>query len=285
MIDLHVHSTASDGTLTPEEIAEKGRDFALMALTDHDNCDGGRRFLSACEALRISQPRWAGIELSLEPGAGHGEFHMLGLGINPDAPALVDFLKQICEGRQVRNLKMIEKLNALGVDLAFEDVLKQAGGEIVARPHFARALMEKGYATDVKDAFTKYLAQGAPAYTSRFHPDPRRAIEMIHAAGGLAVMAHPNLWTTDLIDLEKNLKLLKDAGLDGMEAIYKSNPPGVTVEHLLIAHRLGLLVTAGSDFHGANKPTLSLGMTVADERALVEPLLVRWSEIRRFQNS
>lgn len=285
MIDLHVHSTASDGTSSPEELAARGRDFALMALTDHDNCDGGRRFLSACLELGIAAPRWAGIELSLEPGKGHGEFHMLGLGINPESTALEGYLKKICDGRNERNLAMVKKLNDIGVAIAFEDVVKHAGGEIVARPHFARALIEKGYASDVKDAFLKYLGHGAPAYVSRFHPSPESAIKMIHAAGGLAVMAHPNLWTENFEELEENLKRLKDFGLDGIEAIYQANHRGVTVEHLLMANRLDLLVTAGSDFHGMNKVDIKLGMTVQDEAAFIEPLLARWAAYQAPQAS
>ncbi|MGN0852533.1 MAG: PHP domain-containing protein [Kiritimatiellia bacterium] len=275
MIDLHVHSTASDGTSTPEELAAKGRDFALMALTDHDTCAGARRFLAACRDLGVARPRWAGCELSLDPGAGGGEFHMLGLGIDPDAPVLAAFLEKIRAGRHARNLAIVEKLNAAGVDVSFEEVQTRAGGEVVARPHFGRVLIDKGYAKDMDEAFAKYLGRGAPAYVSRFRPGPEEAIETIHAAGGLAIVAHPNLWTEDVRELEKRLAKLKDAGLDGIEALYKSNAPGVTVEHLLIASRLALLVSAGSDFHGTNRSALALGVEVADEAAFVAPLLAR----------
>lgn len=285
MVDLHVHSTASDGTFPPEELAEKGHGFALMAVTDHDNCEGGRRFKAACSKLRIPHPRWAGIELSLEAGSGHGDFHMLGLGLNPDSHVLDDFLDDIRKGREERNLKMLKKLQELGCTLAWPDVAKFAGGAIVARPHFARALIEKGYAADLPDAFERFLKKGSPAYVSRFHPDPCKAIALIHEAGGLAIWAHPNLWSPDLNEVESRAVFLKDAGLDGLEALYKSNLPGVTVEHLRLASRLGLLVTAGSDFHGANKPTLSLGMEVKDESAFMEPLLSRWTTYQTPQKA
>ena len=272
MIDLHVHSTASDGTFTPEELAEKGKSFSVMAITDHDNCAGAARFLSA--AREVSDPsclRLAGIELSIEPGAGYRKFHLLGLGIDPEAPCLIDFLEEIRAGRNERNVLILRKLNDLGIPLEMEDVRKFSDGRIVARPHFGRALVEKGFATDVKDAFAKYLGDGAAAYVTRYHPPQAAAIDCIHRAGGVAVMAHPRYWTDDPAALRKGLARLKDLGLDGIEAVYQANLPGETVDHLRAARELGLAVTAGSDFHGANKPAVTLGMTVKDEEAFLAP--------------
>ena len=281
MIDFHVHSTASDGTVSPEELAERGRDFTAMALTDHDNCDGCARFLAACERLGVTGRRLAGIELNVEPGGGNGEFHMLGLGIDPAAPCLADFLEEIRAGRNERNAKMLAKLNGLGIPIAAEEVGKYANGKIVARPHFARVIVEKGFAESVADAFARYVGVGAPAYVTRYRPAQARAIDIIHRAGGVAVMAHPRYWTSDPDTLKAGLAHLKDLGLDGVEAEYQANAPEETILHLRTAYALGLAVTAGSDFHGANKPTITLGMTVADEEEFLAPFWEALAAVRR----
>lgn len=281
MIDFHVHSTASDGTVTPEELAERSRDFAAMALTDHDNCDGCARFLAACERLGVTGRRLAGIELNVEPGEGNGEFHMLGLGIDPAAACLTEFLDEIRAGRNERNAKMLAKLNGIGIPITAEEVGKYANGKIVARPHFARVIVEKGFAESVADAFARYVGDGAPAYVTRFHPAQARAIDVIHRAGGVAVMAHPRYWTSDPDALKAGLARLKDVGLDGIEAEYQANAPEETILHLRTASALGLAVTAGSDFHGANKPTVTLGMAVADEEAFLAPFWNALAAVRR----
>ena len=281
MIDFHVHSTASDGTETPEALAEKSRDFAAMALTDHDNCDGCARFLAECERLGVTGRRLAGIELSIEPGEGYAKFHLLGLGIDPAAPCLTDFLDEIRAGRNERNVAILAKLNALGVPIAHADVAKYANGKIVARPHIARVLVEKGFAASVADAFARYVGDGAPAYVTRYRPAQARAIDVIHRAGGVAVMAHPRYWTSDPDALAAGLARLKDLGLDGIEAEYQANAPEETILHLRTARALGLAVTAGSDFHGANKPTVTLGMAVADEEAFLAPFWDALAAVRR----
>ncbi len=281
MIDFHVHSTASDGTMPPEELAARSRDFTAMALTDHDSCDGCARFLAECKRLGVAWRRLAGIELNVEPGEGHGEFHMLGLGIDPDAPCLTDFLEEIRAGRKERNAKMIAKLNGLGIPITAEEVGKHANGEIVARPHFARVLVEKGFAESISDAFARYVDVGGLAYVTRYRPTQSRAIEVIHRAGGVAVMAHPRYWTSDADDLKAGLARLKDIGLDGVEAEYQANTPEETILHLRTAYALGLAVTAGSDFHGANKPTITLGMSVADEEAFLAPFWDALAAVRR----
>ncbi len=271
MIDLHLHSTASDGTCTPEELAERGRAFTVMALTDHDNTDGCARFLAACGRLGVAGLRLPGIELSVDPGAGYGQFHMLGLGIDPDAPALSEFLARIRAGRAERNLKMLEKLAALGLPVGEDEVRRHAGGEIVARPHIARALVEKGFAKSVADAFERFVGKGAAAYVSRYRPSQAEAIEVIHAAHGAAVMAHPRFWTSDARLLAEGFARLKDLGLDGVEAVYQANLPLETPMHLRLARAAGLAVTAGSDFHGANKASITLGMDVGDDEAFLAP--------------
>ncbi len=273
MIDLHVHSTASDGTCTPEELAERGRSFAVMALTDHDNTDGCARFMSECRRLEVKGLRFPGIELSVDPGEGYGQFHMLGLGVDSDAPCLVDFLERIRAGRVERNFRMMEKLAELGMPVSEEEVRRYAGGEIIARPHIARVLIDKGFATSVKDAFDRFLGPKAAAYVSRYRPSQEDAIDIIHAAHGVAVMAHPRFWSSDAQLLKDGFIRLKGLGLDGIEAAYQANLPLETPMHLRLAREVGLAVTAGSDFHGSNKTSITLGMDVEGEQDFIAPLL------------
>ena len=283
MIDLHCHSTCSDGTLTPEELAEKGKDFAVFALTDHDTLDGAQRFLKATEGQK--GVRLAGVELSIEPGEGYAKFHLLGLGIDPESSALNAFLDEIRAGRDARNEKIAARLAELGCPVTHEELRKYANGKIVARPHFARVLMDHGWATSVKDAFERFLGDGKPAYVPRYKPSQQAAIDAVHAAGGVAVMAHPRYWTQDPAALRTGLKRLKDLGLDGVEAVYEANLPDETIDHLRAAREVGLAVTAGSDFHGTNKPTIRLGMSLEEEDTFIAPFLVRLSARNLRKNS
>lgn len=272
---MHVHSTASDGTAEPREIAEAGAGFWALALTDHDTCAGVGEFMGRSGELGVKGLRLAGIELSLESGEGFGEFHLLGLGVDTGCGELKELLEEAREGRNLRNVRMVEKLNALGIGVTLEDAQRHAGDEVMGRPHVARAMVEKGYAADVKDAFERYLKRGRPGYAERWHPEAERAIGAVHAAGGAAVMAHPQHWTQDWVKLEEGLRELKGMGLDGIEAVYWGNPAETTVAHLAIAKRLDLAVTAGSDYHGANKPGVPFGMGVDDEEKFLAPLLAR----------
>ena len=262
LVDFHVHSTASDGTFTPSELGERARDFAAIALTDHDNCDG----LDEWDGI-------AGIELSIEPGKGFDMFHLLGLGIDPQDDGLRTFLKHILDGRNDRNLRILANFRRLGVEMA--DVETYAHGEVLARPHFARWLMDHGFVTSIKEAFEKYLLPDSPAvtrcYEERWHPSQEDAFRTIHAAGGICVMAHPKYWRTDwkttgpdYVAAERELAALKERGLDGIEALYQANTNEENIEFTRIATKLGCLKTAGSDFHGANKPTIPLGMEVSE---------------------
>lgn len=287
MIDLHVHSTCSDGTVPPHELAAMGRGFYAMALTDHDNCDGVAEFLEAADESGAGGGciRLAGVELSIKPGEGYGVFHLLGLGVDPSNPRLKELLAWILEGRNRRNRQILERFSSIGIDIPAEEVAQYAKGEILARPHFAKWLMDHGYATSTKTAFETYLSAKSPeatrCYVSRIRPDAKDAFDAIHAAGGAAVMAHPRFWTLNPAALRKGLAELKEAGLDGIEAVYQINEPGETVEHLCVAKELDLCVTAGSDYHGNVKPSVILGMKVDDERKFLEPLFERIEAHRR----
>ena len=278
VVDFHVHSTASDGTCSPSGLVEKAKGFAALALTDHDNCDGIGEFLSAGGGPRLVP----GIELSIEPGVGFDKFHLLGLGVDPADAGLKAFLKRILDGRNGRNVRIVENFRRLGIGM--EGVEAYAHGEVLARPHFARWLVDRGYAADVRDAFEKYLLADSPSatrcYEERWHPTQEDAFRAVHAAGGICVMAHPKYWRTDwratgcdFAAAERELAALKERGLDGVEALYQANTNEENVEFTRIATRLGYLKTAGSDFHGVNKPTVTLGMEVSE--SFIAPLLER----------
>ena len=298
-VDFHCHSTASDGTFTPTELAQKGAAFAAMAITDHDNCDGAEEFLSFSNDRSVASPlRVAGIELSIEPGEGFDKFHLLGLGIDPADAGLRAFLKRIVDGRNARNERILANFRRLGIEMAAPGGLRQqstaldsnrtifsyAHGEVLARPHFARWLVDHGHARDIPDAFERYLLADSPAetrcYEERWHPSQEESFAVIHAAGGLCVMAHPKYWRDtwkrlgcDFAAAERGLAALKEKGLDGVEALYQANTGEENVEFVRIATKLGYLKSAGSDFHGSNKAAIPLGMEVSE--AYIQPLLER----------
>ena len=301
-VDFHVHSTASDGTCSPAEIAEKAKGFAAIALTDHDNCDGVVEFLS-CASLTSGKDsaspfKVAGIELSIEPGKGFDKFHLLGLGIDPKNEGLRTFLKRILDGRNARNARILANFRRLGIEMEYpcsssikqsnnpnnQTIFPYAHGEVLARPHFARWLVDHGYSADMKEAFAKYLLPDSPVatrcYEERWHPSQEDAFRVVHAAGGICVMAHPKYWCTDwkttgpdYAAAERELAALKECGLDGVESLYQANTNEENIAFTRIAIKLGYLKTAGSDFHGSNKPTIPLGMEVSEE--FIAPVLER----------
>ncbi len=302
-VDFHVHSTASDGTLTPGALAMRAmtRSFDAMAITDHDNCDGVKAFSSStfaelepdywdddCEegkfTVREGVLRFGGIELSIEPGIGFDRFHLLGLGIDPDNAALKAFLAKILASRNERNARILENFSRIGIPIPPEELHAYAHGEVLARPHFAQWLVAHGHAKSVTEAFALFLLSDSPAatrcYERRYRPTQEEAFAAIHGAGGITIMAHPKYWRSswkesspDYDDAEKELFRLKEAGLDGIEAVYGANLPREDVAFTMIAEHTGLLKSAGSDFHGANKPNIRLGMTVED--IFIRPLLER----------
>ena len=283
IVDFHCHSTASDGTMAPRELAERAcaGGFRAFALTDHDNCDGVEELLAGASARGTAL--LPGIELSIDPGEGFHRFHLLGLGIDPGNAALKAFLKKILDGRNARNARILANFRRLGIEME-PDIATYAHGEVLARPHFGRWLMDHGYVSSVKEAFDRYLADDAPAatrcYEPRYHPSQAEAFGVVHGAGGLCVMAHPKYWRrtwktegVDYAAAARELARLKEAGLDGVEALYQANTPEENIEFVRISDKLGFLKTAGSDFHGANKPTIPLGMEVSG--SFIAPLLER----------
>lgn len=279
MLDFHCHSTCSDGSYTPEQIAEMGSGFSALALTDHDCCDGVERFMNA--AVPFNGIRLSGLEISVAPGDGYSIFHMLMLGVDCSSPRLVEMLESVRNGREERNRQILARLAGVGVEIAEEELGQYAGGQIVARPHIARALVARGLASSMADAFTRFLKKGGPGYVDRFRPSATDAIEVAHEAGGVAIMAHPRFYTGDPDMLRTGLAALKDSGLDGIEAMYRANSFEDTLLHLRVASELDFIVTAGSDFHGANRPEVMLGMEPPDEDEMIHRLLAKIGNYRR----
>jgi len=260
-IDLHAHTTASDGSLTPAELVGRAHTLGLAALavTDHDTLAGLAEAQAA--AHRVGLDLVPGVELSVEDDAGR--FHLLGYGFDPEDAALGDTLAALRRSRAARNDQMAQKMTALGLPVTMDDVQAEAGedAQVIARPHFARALIKKGVVASVAEAFDKYLSTGKPLYLPKEVLTPHDAIALIHGASGVAVMAHPGLVPLDDAALAGRVEsLAREDALDGLEAYYSQHSRADTDRFLALAARLGLLVTGGSDFHGIAKPHVPLGI-------------------------
>jgi predicted metal-dependent phosphoesterase TrpH len=272
-IDLHLHTTHSDGSLPPCEVLKmaSAANVTALAITDHDITSG------------IPEAMTAGAELGIEiiPGVeissfdGRSELHILGYYLDWRNPLLNERLAMLRASRHRRNPLIIERLRAAGLDVTYEEVRALAGTESVGRPHIAQLLMQKKYVSSAKEAFDRYLAEGKPAYVARELPPPAEAISWIREAKGVAVLAHPT-WVKDTGDgLMACVTALKEAGLDGVEVHYSTHSKSQTSNYLELAQRLNLLVTGGSDFHGITKPDIEVGYGRGDLKVnprLLEPL-------------
>lgn len=258
MVDLHCHSCCSDGTDTPEDLARiaAARGLSAVVLTDHDTCAGCDRFIAAAAALGVRSVR--GMELSAD--VPDHTVHLLAYGFDPENAALADAVRRVRDGRAERNEAILGKLAARGFPVTMDEVRAEAdGAAVIARPHIARALVKKGYARNRIDAFNRFLAHGAFAYTERFRLSPEECIELVRAAGGVVSLAHPMQTRFNRLRLRKFVKRLAEAGLAGIEVHYPGHQPGVFREYSGLAREFGLVVTGGSDYHGANHPGVSLG--------------------------
>ncbi len=266
-VDLHTHSTASDGTVHPRELAQLAKDagLAAIALTDHDTTVGLPPCNQACQEVGIEFV--PGIEISTDPGPRintdgierrRGTLHLLGLFIRHDDEKLAQVADRMRKARDSRNPAVIAKLQELGVRIEYEEVLKLAreqNTKIIGRPHIAQILVQKSYAKSITDAFTKYLKFGCPAFVRRNYLSPQQAIDAIHHAGGLAILAHPvQLVMPDPDELEYAIAKLKELGLDGLEARHSDHTPAQVRQYEALADRFDLLTSGGSDFHGHRKP-------------------------------
>ena len=251
-VDLHMHSTASDGSRSPADVvrAAKRAELVAMALTDHDTVAGLAEARATGEELGVRIIN--GVELSAVEG--DSETHLLGLHLS-DTSVLERGLIELREMRGRRAVRIVELLQAQGVQVTLDDVLMQAGTGAIGRPHVARALVADGWAVDVRDAFDRYLAAGRPAYVAKDQLGMRDAIAMVHAAGGLAVLAHPGATAT-----RERLEALAALGMDGVEVKHPSHSPQDTARIRTLAEQLGLLPSGGSDWHGAPDGPRTIGM-------------------------
>lgn len=273
MIDLHSHTLHSDGQWTPRELFAEARaaGVTVLSVTDHDTVLG----LGECaEAAREAGVRLVpGIEVSAEL---HGrEVHVLGHFVDPDAPALRALEARMLGERRERMERMVARAQEAGMKVTLEQVLAYSGGENLGRPHLARALMAGGYATSVKDAFDRLLGDAGPLFVDRYRVPAAEAIELVQRASGTAAVAHPGANRIS----RRELEVLAEAGLDAVEALHPEHVPSQAEAYDRWSRELGLLVTAGSDYHGPKvQPQRKLGdRTLPAERfqALEDRALTR----------
>lgn len=259
-VDLHVHTTESDGTWTPQEVVREAvqRGLKAIAITDHDTTAG---IHAAQEQAPTGLTVIPGIEVNAAAPDG-ADIHILGLWIDPLNAALQEQLNTLRESRLERTEKILSLLGQLGISLTVDDVLKYAREDVVSRSHIASALLEKGVVASKAEAFQRLIGEGCPAYVPRYKVEPARAVDLILQAGGVPVLAHPGLLNN--LDV---LPLLVDAGLVGLEVIHPSHNEDQTRYYLTVADQYGLLPSGGSDCHGpGGKDQVYLGSyTIPEE--------------------
>jgi hypothetical protein len=251
-IDLHTHTTASDGLLDAAALLAEAATHGvrLLAVSDHDTTAAVDPALEA--GRRAGVEVWPAVELSCDVEAG--EVHMLGYFIDHHLPWFEALLVRLRDGRVRRAERMVERLAALGVPVDYGRVVALAGGGAIGRPHVARALVEAGWVRDLPEAFDRFIGRNGPAYVERVKMTPSEAVAIIQSAGGLAVLAHPG-WGQDAL-----IPTLIAAGLDGIEVYYPDHTPTMVARYREIAERHGLLITGGTDFHGGDLATrVSIG--------------------------
>lgn len=261
-VDLHVHSTASDGTLTPAEVVERAASLSLaaIALTDHDTTNGVSEAKQKANELKkqgIHIEVYSGVEISA--AYKKRDIHIVGLFVDEHDELLNRTLEDARANRESRNLRILERFEALGIHLTIEDLLEGATDTVITRAHFGRALMKKGITASIQEGFEKYLNEDGPCYVAREYLEPEQAIRLILKAGGVPILAHPLLYQLPHDELIALLDRLKKAGLKGIEVYYSSNHGSDEMNVKALASYFSLLASGGSDFHGAIKPAIELG--------------------------
>jgi len=267
-IDLHIHSTASDGSFTPAEILSHAQqlDLAAISITDHDTVAGSK------QALEIGIPAsigfLTGVEISAAPPPSYpkpGSFHILGYGIQLNDPVLNETLETLQTARKNRNPAILTCLNELGFQVTLADVQAEVGDGQLGRPHIARCMVKKGFVDSIDDAFDRYLGTGKPAYVDKYRVDCTRALDIILEAGGIPVLAHPGLLKIDHTQhLEDLIIELKKMGLKGIEVFYPEHSPDQNRLFMDLASQYDLLITGGTDFHGSIHPEIQMGSGKGD---------------------
>jgi len=257
-VDLHVHTTASDGNLSPAEVvrAAKAAGLEAIAITDHDTVAGLAEALDA--GRREGLDVLTGVELSADlPGS---TMHILGYEIDPTDPALLDALSRIRRDRDERNPRILARLAEMGMPLEAEAVRAKARGETVGRPHIAQCMVDAGYVRACDEAFLRYLARGAPAYVERRRVSPEEAVQLIRVGGGLAALAHPKQIQRPAAEVRALAARLAEGGLEGIEVYHPDHSAADSATYRVLARDLGLVVTGGTDFHGRVHQGVRLGV-------------------------
>ncbi len=257
-IDLHLHSTYSDGSFSPTEVVRKAHrsQVTTLALTDHDTTDG---IVEATESAREYQIEVIpGVEVSSHYKGK--ETHILGYFLDYRNVQFQQHLEALRNSRHERIPKIIQRLNTLGLSLSYEDVTAVAGHGSIGRPHIAQVLIDKQYVRNMNEAFSQYLAEGTAAYVARTLPDVADAIRWIQNAGGIASLAHPSWVRNTVEELRIACKELQAFGLQAIEVYYSSHSTRQTSDYLNMTRSLGLMATGGSDFHGKSKPDIEVGV-------------------------
>ncbi|MGE4273139.1 MAG: PHP domain-containing protein [Desulfitobacterium sp.] len=251
--DLHCHTTASDGLLTPRELVKSAAEKGLKAIgiTDHDTLSGWEEAIHAGQLFGVDIVK--GVELNTDWNGI--EVHILGYEMNPMSTILQEKLSELREARSKRVNTIIEKLRELGLPIQKSEVEKVSRGESVGRPHIAQVLMSKGVVGSVKEAFERYIGAGAPAYVPRYKITPEEGIDLVRQAGGVSVLAHPGIF-----GLERGVARWVEAGLQGIEVCHSEHSREDEKKYRELAKKSGLLMTGGSDFHGEErKPGIQIG--------------------------
>ncbi|MBI5183974.1 MAG: PHP domain-containing protein [Nitrospinae bacterium] len=276
-IDLHTHTTASDGSYTPKELVRLASSLGLsaVAITDHDNIRGIEEGIKAGDKYGVEVV--PGVEISVDFNIG--TMHMLGYYIDYHNSTLLERLAFLQSQRDIRNTKIVKRLNDLGMEITYDEVKAVADGQ-VGRPHFAEILSKKGFVKDFDEAFDRFLGKGKPAYVEKGRFNPEDAIGLILNTGGIPVLAHPPyLYISNYNDLRKTISGLKSSGLMGVETYYSTYTQEQTENLIKISNELGLLITGGSDFHGKIKPDIVLGSGMNNNLNIEYTLLER---IKRY---
>jgi len=262
VIDLHAHSTCSDGSESPGRVVElaAAAGCSVVALTDHDSTAGLATASARAEELGIGFVPGCEVSCTFTPGTMHVLCHFVAEGQSP----LQDELAHLRDDREHRNEKMAAQLVALGLPISFEDVVEEAGGQGVGRPHFARVLVRMGVVSSVQEAFDRYLAKGTPGYVSKARIEIDTVIELATRSGSVVTLAHPLSLGLDRAQLEHLLRALVEQGLTGLECHYGRYDQATRDDLASLAARLGLVATGGSDFHGTYKPDLQMGIGTGD---------------------
>ena len=279
-IDLHLHSTFSDGTDSPAALVEQAASLGLaaIALTDHDTVAGVPEVLAAGERLGVETV--PGIELSSD--YRDNNIHILGYFVDPASDALRSVMDWITFERDERNRKLCAMLAADGFDVSMEELLSEYPASVLGRPHIAEHLMRKGYVSSVKEGFDRYLEVGRPYFLPKRRISVARAVETIRLAGGVSALAHPFEYRYPENEVLELIEFARDTGVQAMECYYSTHSPESQAQLLRLAEKYGLGVTGGSDFHGTRKPQIHMGTGINGSLRVPETVLTELKNLHRM---